>query len=163
MNSPCAIGFWFPILNSLSSRFIRRGGFTVEWTVTPSPDGRYVIVVTSGRFDPAGHRRMTEDILSREFWRPGMDALFDHRLLDFGGADFPAMVEARDTHKLNDERIGDGKAAIVVKSLADFGVGRMFQSLAENQVRADLQLFQNYDDAVDWIERGNREPPAEAR
>lgn len=135
----------------------------MKWSVELSSDGRYVLVVTSGRFDPSSHRAMTRDILSRAYWRPGRDVIFDHRQADFTGASFPAMLEARDTHKDNDERIGDGKAAIVVKSLADFGVGRMFQSLSENQVRADVQLFQDYDAAVAWIEGGDRKPPAETR
>jgi hypothetical protein len=57
----------------------------MDWTVEfPGADG-YAIVRTVGIFDVADHVRMITDIVTRPGWRPGMDVLFDHRALDFGG------------------------------------------------------------------------------
>lgn len=65
----------------------------MDWTV--DDEGRYVVVRTSGDFSPDDHRRMVEDVVSRPFWTPGRDALFDHGALRLNGQAFPVDLEGR--------------------------------------------------------------------
>ncbi|MEP6903311.1 MAG: hypothetical protein ABJA66_16405 [Actinomycetota bacterium] len=94
---------------------------------------------------------MIEDIVSRNFWKKGLDVLFDHRKLDFGFTDVDFMKQASRNHEKNDERIGDGKAAILMKSLADYGRGRQFELLASDNINAKLCIFLDEKAAVDWL------------
>lgn len=121
----------------------------MEWTVEQRPD--FVVVTTQGPFDVNDHRRMVEDIVSRDFWHPGLSVFFDHRLLDFGWSGFSAIRQAVENHSANDERIGDGKAAILMKSLADYGRGRQFELLTEGQVGAKLRIFRDESEALRWL------------
>lgn len=123
----------------------------MQWEVElPGADG-YGVVTTSGVFDASGHARMIEDITSRPDWRPGMDVLFDHRALDFSEADLRAIYHASGNHMANDERIGDGRAAVLVRSLNDYGRGRQFELLTEGRVSATMRVFMDETEARDWL------------
>lgn len=122
----------------------------MEWTVTLDQTDGFVRVVTCGVFAVADHVRMIEDILERPFWHPGMHALFDHRALDFDGATLRTMREASANHLQNDERIGDGRAALVVADLRDFGNARQFELLSV-EARAELGVFLDMEAAQAWL------------
>lgn len=123
----------------------------MEWTVDFGRAKEYVVVTTRGVFSPAGHRRMTEDIVSRDEWRPGTAVLFDHRQLDFGESGLEAMQQAGDTHREHDDRIGNGKAAVLMNTPVNFVRGRQFQLLTEGKVEARLQIFLNEAEAIRWL------------
>jgi len=123
----------------------------MDWTVElPGSDG-YAVVTTSGAFDVSDHLRMIQDITTRPGWQPGMDVLFDHRALALGEADLRAMYEAGDNHRRNDERIGDGRAAILVRSLSDYGRGRQFELLTAGRVSATMNVFMDEAEAREWL------------
>lgn len=123
----------------------------MRWAVElPEAEG-YGVVTTSGVFDASGHARMIEDITTRPGWRPGMDMLFDHRALDFSEADLRAIYLASGNHQRNDERIGDGRAAVLVRSLNDYGRGRQFELLTEGRVSATMRVFMDEAEAREWL------------
>ena len=123
----------------------------MQWTVERGVEGDYLVVTTSGTFDVTDHLRMIEEILTRPSWVPGTPVLFDHRQLDFGDAGFRAMQEASANHLQNDARIGDGKAAILMSSLVDYGRGRQFELLTDGRVSAHLAIFLDESAARAWI------------
>ena len=123
----------------------------MHWTVQLSGADGHAVVTTSGTFSVADHLRMIEDIVSRPGWRPGTDVLFDHRALSFGDADLRAMYQAGDNHLLHDDRIGDGKAAILMRSLSDFGRGRQFEMLMDDRISASLCIFMDPAEALEWL------------
>jgi hypothetical protein len=123
----------------------------MQWTVELSGADEYAIVTTSGTFSAADHLRMVEDILGHPGWRPGTDVLFDHRGLSFDEADLRAMYQAGSNHLANDERIGGGKAAVLVRSVSDFGRGRQFELLTADRISATLRIFMDRAEALDWL------------
>ena len=122
----------------------------MNWTV--DDEGRFVVVRTSGEFSPNDHHRMVEDVVTRPFWRPGRDALFDHRALALNGEAFPRISRAADTHRRFDDAIGTGRAAIVMPSQEMFGVGRMFEEVAGDDVSARLRVFRDEEQARRWLD-----------
>jgi hypothetical protein len=123
----------------------------MHWTVDLSGAKGYAIVTTSGAFDVAGHLRMIEDIVSRPEWSPGTNVLFDHRGLSFDDADLRAMYQASANHQLNDARIGNGKAAVLMRSLSDYGRGRQFEQLTADRTSATSRIFLDEAEALDWL------------
>ena len=123
----------------------------MEWTVEDRTD--HLVVTTRGAFNVAEHRRMVEDIVTRDFWRPGTAVLFDHRELSVGDSGYAQMMEARENHLEHNDRIGDGKAAIVMGTRADFGRGRQFELLADGRVDARLHVFLDPEEALAWLLR----------
>ena len=123
----------------------------MQWKVElPGTDG-HAVVTTSGTFNVADHLRMIEDIVSRPGWRPGTDVLFDHRGLSFGDADLRAMYEASTNHQRNDARIGSGKAAVLMRSLSDYGRARQFELLMADRASASVRVFLDEAEALDWL------------
>ena len=123
----------------------------MQWSVELSGADGYAVVTTSGTFNVADHLRMIDDIVSRPGWRPGTDVLFDHRGLSFDDADLRAMYQAGANHLLNDARIGGGKAAILMRSLSDYGRGRQFELMTEGRVSANMCVFLDESEAVGWL------------
>jgi hypothetical protein len=135
----------------------------MQWTVElPGSDG-HAVVTTSGTFNVADHLRMIEDIVSRPEWRPGTDVLFDHRGLSFDEVDLRAMYQAGTNHLSNDARIGSGKAAVLMRSLSDYGRARQFELLTADRASATLRVFLEEPEALDWLTGQTpaaRDPPA---
>ena len=123
----------------------------MQWSVELSGADGYAVVTTSGTFNVADHLRMIDDIVSRPGWRPGTDVLFDHRGLSFDDADLRAMYQAGANHLLNDARIGGGKAAILMRSLSDYGRGRQFELLTADRVSATMCVFLDKAEALEWL------------
>lgn len=123
----------------------------MSWTVEDA--GRYVRIRTSGTFDIGDHATMVRDIVSRPFWRPGRDTYFDHRALEWDGTGYVAMTVAASTHRTFDDRIGAGRAAILVGGAADYGIGRIFGALTEGGVLARIRVFTDADDAEAWLDQ----------
>jgi hypothetical protein len=48
-------------------------------------------------------------------------------------------------------RIGYGKAAIPLRTLADYGRGRQFELLTDCRVGAQLQVFRDEAEALHWL------------
>ena len=130
----------------------------MDWIAEYKKDKPFATVVTAGEFTLEDHARMIEDIVSRDFWKPGLDVLFDHRKLHFGFTTVEIMKRASANHERNDERIGDGKAAILMKSLVDFGRGRQFEMVASDKVSARLKIFMDEESAVNWLLEGKLSP-----
>jgi hypothetical protein len=123
----------------------------MQWTVElPGSDG-HAVVTTSGTFNVADHLRMIEDIVGRPGWRPGTDVLFDHRALSFDDADLRAMYEASSNHQRNEARIGSGKAAVLMRSLSDYGRARQFELLTADRASATVRIFLDKAEALDWL------------
>ena len=123
----------------------------MHWTMEPPGAHDFAIVTTSGTFNVSDHLRMIEDIVGRPDWRPGTDVLFDHRNLSFDDANLRAMYEAATNHLRNDNRIGDGKAAVLMRSSNDYGRGRQFEMLTDGRISATLRVFLDRDEALEWL------------
>lgn len=123
----------------------------MRWTVELSGADEYAIVTTSGTFSAADHLRMIEDIVNRPGWRSGTDVLFDHRRLSFDDTDLRTMYQAGTNHLVNDARIGGGKAAILMRSVSDYGRGRQFELLTADRISATLRVFLDPAEALDWL------------
>ena len=123
----------------------------MNWKIELVEDDGYVRVTTGGEFSPPEFAAMVEEILGQPYWEPGTPALFDHRKLDFGKSDYRTMMQASQTHRVNDDRIGNGRTALVMSKGVGFGVGRQYQSLIDGSVSAQVQLFTDENKALKWL------------
>src|SRR5215203_1947656 len=105
----------------------------MNWTIEYIEKLNFVKIVTDGDFTDSDHIAMIEDIISQKFWKPGMDTFFDHRKLEFNETDITLMKKISENHKRYEGQIGDGKAAILMKSLEDYLRGRQFELLTSHQ------------------------------
>ena len=98
-----------------------------------------------------GLRRFTGWLISLPGFRPGLNLLVDHRDADFSefsSGDARSRVE--DAVILN-EKFGDARIAIVVGSVADYGIHRMMELLAGDRYTFETQIFTDVDEAHAWL------------
>jgi hypothetical protein len=123
----------------------------MNWTIEYVEDQQYVRVSLSGKFSPEHHRFMIEDVLARDFWRPGLNVLFDNRNLDFGVTSVEIMRLASQNQIKHNDRIGSGKVALLMKSLSDYARGRQYEILAEGKALTKVRTFRNEKEALRWL------------
>lgn len=125
----------------------------MEWTIEFDEARGVAIVTTRGVFNDVDNARMVAEIVSHPKWIPGHRILFDHRMMDFGNAGYQQMLRAGGTHRAHDDRIGNARSALLMKSMADYGVGRQFEHMVDD-VRAELGVFIDEDAAWRWLLAG---------
>jgi hypothetical protein len=126
-------------------------GSLMYWTVEHVKASRYVRVVTGGVYNIDDHMRMLEDVVNRDFWKPGMNLLIDDSRLDFHQTSLEQLREAGLKRLRFDPLIGGGKTAVIVDSLADFARVRQYELITSGKVAAKIDIFKDEDKAVLWL------------
>ena len=81
---------------------------------------------------------------------PSMPVLWDARRSRAIMQTFNGLSEMVDKSRSFWDRMGQGRTAILVGSVADYGMGRMYAALADSMPR-EIRVFQDYDEAVAWL------------
>jgi hypothetical protein len=123
----------------------------MDWSIQFTKDKDYVKVTLEGDFNASEHLRMIEDILAQEYWRSGMNLLIDSRSVDYSQATFDVMMQAGSNMSRFESQIGSGKAAVLMETVLTFGKGRQFEMLAEDKSAANIRIFLEESQAVQWL------------
>lgn len=123
----------------------------MNWTIEYIKNRNFVKIITEGDFTISDHVAMIEDIVSQKFWKPGMDAFFDHRKLEFNETNIEFMKKVSENHRRYEKQIGNGKAVILMKSLEDYLRGRQFELLTSHHASAKVNIFMDEDKALKWL------------
>lgn len=123
----------------------------MKWTIHKTEEQPFIKIITEGDFNPEDHLKMVMDIVSSDFWKPGMNVLFDNRNLHFDFSDVSSISEAVNNHFMYDEKIGNGKSAILMNSVSDYGRGLQFELFGEGKLSTRLEIFLNEKGAIDWL------------
>jgi hypothetical protein len=123
----------------------------MNWTVELIEDKNYFKITLEGGFNVKDHLRMIEDVISRQIWKSGMNVLLDSRNVDYKNAGVEVMKKAGENMSKFDEQIGEGKAALLMNSIPNFGKGRQFELLTEQKVSANVAVFLEENQALEWL------------
>jgi len=123
----------------------------MNWTIEYSKQNNFVKITTEGVFTLNDQIKMIEDVISQKFWKPGLNTFIDHRKLEFIKTDISFIKEVSKNHEKFEKQIGNGKMAILMKSLTDYARGRQFELLTGNKVSAQLNIFMDEEKAVNWL------------
>jgi len=124
----------------------------MDWSIEFTKDKNYVKVTVRGVFNAFNHLLMIEDIVSQKYWKSGMNLLADIRLVDQSKATLDAMRQAASNMNRFKSQIGSGKAAVLVAKTFEFGKGRQFEMLAEDKSEANIRIFLDESQAVQWLD-----------
>lgn len=99
-----------------------------------------------------GAREALKELYAHPSYRPPMVDLWDLRAaqIDSGPGEVQAFVRfiqgSRGDH-------GTDQTALVVASMVDFGISRMYQALAEASLPISIRAFTQLDEAYAWLDR----------
>lgn len=123
----------------------------MNWTIEYIELRQYVRISYEGFFSVGEQVAAIEDLISRQFWQPGMSVLADYRKLDFGKTDISTMQQLSVSHQNKDRSIGTTRFALLMKSVSDFGRGRQYELLSKEKISAKLEVFLDEDEALGWL------------
>lgn len=97
-----------------------------------------------------GFQEYLNDVLSDPGWKPGTAALIDFRELRLEHLSFPDVERIVELHVPYLTRIGKSPMAVVVSRPVDFGVVRMWESLAADMFPVH-RVFYDIAEARTWL------------
>jgi hypothetical protein len=106
-----------------------------------------------------GFREYLEGVLSDPAWTPGTAALIDFRDLRLEHLSFRDVEEIVELHVPHVTRIGNSPMAVVVSRPVDFGLVRMWESLAADMFPLH-SVFYEVDEALSWLRAKQRRASA---
>ncbi|MBU8920772.1 MAG: STAS/SEC14 domain-containing protein [Bacteroidales bacterium] len=109
------------------------------------------IHVVTGRLTMEDLIGSLEKVYSRPDYDPAMNVLWDLRDADFSAFVSPQIQQVRDFVTSNWGTEGTSHAAMVVSSDEAFGLMRMYEFYLKQKSRNEVQVFRDYDEALDWI------------
>lgn len=108
-------------------------------------------VETAGKMCADGFILLSEELLRQPNWSPGNNVLFDHRKLDFSSAGIQDLFLIRSFHRNNEEKIGCGKSAILLKPGASLKWHELWANGEKIRTANRVKIFENYEEAVRWL------------
>ena len=124
----------------------------MDWSIDYMEGDNYVKVTSSGIFSAPEHPACFKKLFSCPFWKPGMNLLFDNRKLDFGQINLDKMRTTSFHFQSVSAQLGKGKVALLMNSLCNYGLGRQFQLLTEDELQCELKVSTDEQETLDWLE-----------
>lgn len=123
----------------------------MNWTIQYLEEPYYARVNIEGKFNADDHLRNIEELALQEHWKPDLNILFDCRNADFGNSNYENIEDLAANFIKNDLFIGCGKVCLLMRSVVDFGKGRQFEMLTDEQICANVCIFLNEPQALRWL------------
>ena len=94
---------------------------------------------------------MAKDILRHQYFLANGNVIFDHTALKFDDVAVDDLEKIRAFHRSNEERIGNGKSAIVVKAGKALEWYKLWSQGEKIKTANQTCVFEIYNDAVKWV------------
>jgi len=107
------------------------------------------IIKTDGKMSGDDFIAMAERLLNHPDYQPGRNILFDHRKLNFENTTIYDIEKIRNFHRENENKIGNGKSAIVVESQSEWD--RIWNQGKKIKTENIVEIFDNFNNAMNWI------------
>ncbi len=123
----------------------------MEYKIKFKPELSAVYIHGVGEVSRKGIRDFHYEYLNDKRWEPGMNVIIDFRELSFKKFKPTDIQFIKDLVVGSREQIGNGKMAIIISSVNDFGLARMWEMKTESFVDFSVTVFFTREDALEWI------------
>ena len=113
--------------------------------------GAVFLIETEGDFNFDEFRTLNEQLFAEKNWKPGTKCIFDHRKTNFHAISNEDLERVAKYHIKNNDKIGNGKTALVMKDLGNYGIARMYEGNTEYRVDTKFMAFTDINKAKEWI------------
>jgi hypothetical protein len=125
----------------------------MNYKITYLDPADLLVVKTSGKMNADDFIEMAKDLLQHPQCLANSNVIFDHATLEFNDVSFSDLQKIRRFHLSNEERIGNGKSAIIVKVGLSKEWYRLWSQGDKIKTGNKVQVFENYNDAFNWVKR----------
>jgi hypothetical protein len=127
------------------------GETNMKWNIGNLEQECFVRVRLEDKFSNDEFIYIFEDLFSRDYWKLGMHILFDDSNLNLTDTTLEMIRHASACYVNNHSHIGDGKVAMLMRSLSDFARGRQFELLTGVKAHANINIFMDEAEAIQWL------------
>jgi succinyl-CoA synthetase alpha subunit len=114
-------------------------------------DGNVLIIVFEGEISPEEEAEVIREPLADPRFKPGAKILVDRTRARMTMT--PQHVRPQiELIRQNLAKLGEPQVAIVASADYDFGMVRMFEMTAEDEIPHDLMVFRTVEEACSWLE-----------
>ncbi len=129
-------------------------GKKMKYKITYTDSTNLLVIKTDGKMNADDFLTMAGDLLRHPRRLPGGDVIFDHTAMEFNDVSVDDLQKIRAFHLSNEESIGKGKSAIVVKAGLSKAWHKLWSQGRKIKTGNKVQVFDNYNDAANWILKG---------
>ena len=123
----------------------------VDWEIDFVEAPPVIVVRTSGQPTVAGFAVLRDEVLDHPSFFPGIDVVYDHTGLTgyLTSGEIRSVAEA--AARAARERDYWGRLAIIMPDPAMFGLARMWEAYAGDDLAARTRVFTSVDEAYRWL------------
>lgn len=126
-------------------------GAPMRWNIRYDTDRNFVHVHQGGRFSVDREAAFFNAIFESPFWQSGMPLVINFSEMEMDNIDDSVVSNVRRLLTLLNRRLGNGRFALVCDDEYKYGFGLKFQALLAVDIDADLGVFLDENEAIDWV------------
>lgn len=123
----------------------------MEWEIRFGGDPEDVLATTWGVASLSELEAFTHELVDDPRTLPGMNALVDHRRLDWRSMSSAQLRTRANQLVAVSPRLAGGRVATVVSGPSEYGIQRMTQAYVDDGVKHERAVFYTLDDARAWL------------
>ncbi|MBM3244590.1 MAG: STAS/SEC14 domain-containing protein [Candidatus Omnitrophica bacterium] len=123
----------------------------MDYKIAFSEGQNSFIVKTSGKMEPDSYIKMAQDLLSHPRHKTGGNLVLDHEDLDFSCVADGDLQKIRCFHEENEDKIGCGKSAIVVRPGMAKHWYKLWSRGEKIRTANNVRVFEDINEAINWI------------
>lgn len=123
----------------------------MRWNIRYDTERNFVHVHQGGRFSVDREAAFFNAIFESSFWQSGMPLVINFSEMEMDNIDDSVVSNVRRLLTLLNRRLGDGRFALVCDDELKYGFGLKFQALLAGDIDAELGIFLDENEAIDWV------------
>lgn len=126
----------------------------MEFTLAVDKGRRMAIIRSTGTAvvnDITSYQKM---LIEHQDWEPGINILVDHTGLITTHLTFQEIQSISKSITAFAKDLGDGRLALVVRTMMGYGLARMWQILTSELSNLNIKIFRSIEHAEQWVETG---------
>lgn len=126
----------------------------MEFTLSIDKDKNLAIIKSSGTADVSEIILYQKKLVEHPDWKPGINILVDHTDLITTHLTFQQIQAISKSITAFAKELGDGRLALVVRTMMGYGLARMWQILTSELSNLNIKIFRSLEHAEQWVEIG---------
>jgi hypothetical protein len=123
----------------------------MNWTIEVIYEPASVYIDASGHAEVKECRRMLDELLSSELWKPGTPLLIDCRKVSVRELHYEEIDLSGMIIQSREAELGHTRMAIVASPGLGYGIGRQFKIMTEAKTNLSVEIFEDEQSAKNWL------------
>lgn len=126
----------------------------MDFSLVVDKEKKLAIIKSSGTAIVGEITLYQKKLVEHPDWKPGINILVDHTDLITTNLTFQEIQAISKSIAAFAKELGDGRLALVVRTMMGYGLARMWQILTSELSNLNIKIFRSLEHAKQWVEIG---------